>query len=113
MAKPRMVRGDKWKKRPSVMRYWAFKDEVRLKKVFLPVCNYHITFIIPMAESWSDKKKIKMNGQPHQQKPDKDNLEKALMDAVHDDDAKIWDGRVTKIWGIVGQIKITVAEDAK
>ncbi|MGU0055537.1 RusA family crossover junction endodeoxyribonuclease [Enterobacter hormaechei] len=40
-----------------------------------------------------------MNGKPHQQKPDKDNLEKALLDAIFDDDSRVWDGRVTKVWG--------------
>ncbi|MBG3071584.1 RusA family crossover junction endodeoxyribonuclease, partial [Proteus mirabilis] len=47
-----------------------------------------------------------MNGKPHQQKPDKDNLEKALLDAIFDDDSRVWDGRVTKVWGKRGQIII-------
>ena len=48
-----------------------------------------------------------MDGQPHQQTPDKDNLEKALLDALcPDGDARIWDGRVTKRWGYKGQIII-------
>ncbi|MBG3071635.1 RusA family crossover junction endodeoxyribonuclease, partial [Proteus mirabilis] len=47
-----------------------------------------------------------MNGKPHQQKPDKDNLEKALLDAIFDDDSRVWDGRVTKVWGERGQIII-------
>ncbi len=37
-----------------------------------------------------------MNGQAHQQKPDADNMIKALMDALFTDDAHIWDFRVTK-----------------
>ena len=40
-----------------------------------------------------------MNGQAHQQKPDADNMIKALMDALFTDDAHIWDFRVTKVWG--------------
>lgn len=63
-----------------------------------------------MPPSWSDKKRSAMNGKPHQQKPDKDNLEKALLDAIFDDDSRVWDGRVTKVWGEVGQIKITKLE---
>ncbi len=47
-----------------------------------------------------------MAGKPHQQKPDKDNLEKALMDAIYADDAHIWDSRVTKRWGEEGKIII-------
>jgi Holliday junction resolvase RusA-like endonuclease len=45
-------------------------------------------------------------GKPHQQKPDKDNLEKALLDAIFEDDCRIWDGRVSKVWGETGQILI-------
>lgn len=102
-TKPRMTQRDKWKKRPCVLQYHAFKDEVRLKKVDLPEA-YHIIFILPIPESWSKKKKAAMDGQPHKQTPDKDNLEKALLDAIYGDDSHKWDGRVTKIWGKVGQI---------
>lgn len=110
MGKPRMTRSDKWKQRPEVLRYRAFKDEVRLNKVSLPESGYHITFVIPMPQSWSKKKKAEMNGKPHQQKPDKDNLEKALLDAIFEDDCRIWDGRVSKVWGETG--KIIIKEEA-
>ena len=36
VPKPRMTRRDRWAKRPCVLRYWAFKDEVRLRRVSLP-----------------------------------------------------------------------------
>lgn len=39
-------------------------------------------------------------------KPDFDNMMKALMDALYEDDAHIWDSRVTKLWGEKGQIVI-------
>lgn len=110
MGKPRMTRSDKWKQRPEVLRYRAFKDEVRLNKVSLPERGYHITFVIPMPKSWSKKKKAEMNGKPHQQKPDKDNLEKALLDAIFEDDCRIWDGRVSKVWGETGKIIIKELE---
>lgn len=106
MGKPRMTQADKWKKRPEVLRYRAFCDEVRLHNVTLPESGYHVIFVLPMPPSWSKKKRAGHDGQPHQSKPDKDNLEKALLDAIFDDDSKIWDGRVTKIWGEAGQIII-------
>lgn len=112
MGKPRMTRSDKWKQRPEVLRYRAFKDEVRLNKVSLPESGYHITFVIPMPKNWSKKKKAEMSGKPHQQKPDKDNLEKALLDAIFEDDCRIWDGRVSKIWGESGKIIIKEVENA-
>ncbi|AMO48870.1 Endodeoxyribonuclease RusA [Enterobacter sp. FY-07] len=101
-----MTRSDKWKKRPEVLRYRAFCDEVRARGVILPESGSHITFILPMPQSWSKKKRAEMNGKPHKSKPDKDNLEKALLDALFEDDSHVWDSRVTKLWGEVGQVII-------
>ncbi|MDY4380363.1 RusA family crossover junction endodeoxyribonuclease [Pectobacterium brasiliense] len=106
LGKPRMTQRDKWQKRPPVLRYRAFCDEVRLNKITLPESGWHVTFVLPMPPSWSKKKRAEMNGKPHQQKPDKDNLEKALLDAIFDDDSRVWDGRVSKVWGESGQIII-------
>jgi len=106
MGKPRMTQRDKWKGRKVVLEYHAFKDECRIRKVRVPESNSHIIFIMPMPKRWSEKKKQEMDGKPHQQKPDKDNLEKALLDALFQDDAHIWDARVTKRWGREGQIII-------
>lgn len=105
VAKPRMTRRDKWKRRDCVLRYRVFCDEVRLDNITLEP-GYHVTFVLPMPAGWSHKKREQMNGKPHQQKPDKDNLEKALPDACFTDDSHIWDGRVTKIWGKTGKIFI-------
>lgn len=106
IGKPRMTRADKWKKRPEVLRYRAFCDHVRLLGIELPESNAHVTFVLPMPKSWSKKKRLQFDGQPHQSKPDFDNLVKALSDAVYADDAHIWDARITKIWGETGQIII-------
>jgi len=107
VPKPRMTRRDQWAKRPAVLRYRAFCDEVRLRKVQLKEAGCHIFFILPMPSSWSKKKRAEMDGKPHQQTPDKDNLEKALLDALfQDDDSHIWDSRVTKLWGHKGEIRI-------
>lgn len=105
LSKPRMVRSDKWKKRKCVLEYWAFRDEVKLKKLHLPE-SCRVTFLIPMPLSWSLKKKSLMNNAPHQTKPDIDNLLKGLMDAVFEDDAHIWDIRATKLWASKPGIKI-------
>ena len=68
-TKPRMTQSDKWKKRPCVLQYRAFKDEVRLHKVVLPE-SHHVTFVVPMPSSWSLKKQKAHYGKPHQQRPD-------------------------------------------
>lgn len=104
VPKPRMTQSDKWKKRPCVLRYWSFKDEVRRHGIGLQHHGSHVTFVLPMPKSWSNKKRAEMYGQPHQSKPDLDNLKKALLDAIFDDDKVVWDMWVTKIWGRIGEI---------
>lgn len=93
------------------MRYRAFADEVRLLGITLPDHGWHVTFVLPMPKSWSKRKREAMDGRPHQQTPDKDNLEKALLDALFQDDCHIWDGRVTKRWGEQGQIIIDTCKN--
>lgn len=108
VSKPRMTISDKWKKprRPDVAKYYAFKDECKLKGINLKEHGTQITFYIPMAKSWSKKKKELHNGRMHQQTPDKDNLEKALLDAVFDQDCMVWDSRIVKRWSYTGAIVI-------
>lgn len=106
VGKPRMTRSDKWKQRPPVMRYRMFCDEARLHDIRVPEAGAHITYVLLMPKSWSKKKCAHMAGKPHQQKPDIDNLTKALLDALFDDDAHIWDVRASKVWGETGMIII-------
>lgn len=107
VPKPRMTQRDRWAKRPPVLRYFAFCDEVKAQGVKLENCGEHIVFKVPMPKSWSNKKKAEMEGKPHQQRPDIDNYLKSLLDAVFDDDATVWDVRATKVWAETGSIEIT------
>ncbi len=107
-----MTQRDKWAKRPSVLRYRAFKDECRLQGVKLPDGGAHVTFYIKMPESWSRKKRDEMNWEPHQQTPDVDNLLKALLDATHTQDCTVYDIRATKLWHTRGSFTITKMESA-
>lgn len=115
VAKPRMTRRDKWlaPPRPSVAKYWAFKDQVREANIILPQSGTHVIFYIPMPKSWSKKKKSRFNGKPHQNTPDWDNLGKALSDAIYDQDCTIWDIRISKRWADKGFIEIITDEDFK
>ena len=54
-----------------------------------------MAFTMPIPQSYSNKKKKELEGQPHTKKPDLDNLVKAVLDALNDgvaytDDSKIW-----------------------
>ena len=108
--KPRQTQSDKWKtgskKRPEVARYHAFKEQCVLFGVEVPEEGSHVIFCLAMPKSWPAKKKAAMNGQKHQQKPDIDNLEKALLDSIYSDDSGVWDIRSSKVWSETNQIII-------
>lgn len=106
VPKPRMTKSDAWKKRPCVMRYWAFKDKVRELGIEL-ICPCKITFYVPMPKSWSKKKKTSFDGRPHLNETfDVDNGLKGLMDAIYDQDGHIWSIAVEKRWAHEGSITI-------
>ena len=113
IAKPRMTRRDKWLSPPRncVRKYWNFRDQCHLKKVILLCSGAHVVFILPMPQSWSKKKKLEMDGSKHEDKPDLDNLLKALGDALYDNDSCIWDVRITKRWGREGKIIIETSDE--
>lgn len=113
VSKPRMTQRDVWKKRPVVVKYHAFCDEMRASRFTLPESGAHLTFVIPMPKSWSKKKRIEMNGKPHQQRPDVDNLIKAVMDAIFDEDCRVWNISASKLWGEQGKIGVTLPENTE
>lgn len=109
---PRQTQRDKWQTRPAVVKYRIFKDELRLAWLKhglsdFPARGTHITFVIPMPKSWSNKKRTEMCGQAHRQKPDIDNLLKSVLDTLAPGgDDYVWDVHVSKIWGQEGRITI-------
>jgi len=111
-AKPRMTRKDVYNPKPIVLTYWAYKKHAQLIRIKVPEHGAHVVFKLRMPKSWSKKKKRAFEGQPHQQTPDIDNLTKGLLDAVFDDDSKVWDIRATKLWAYEGAIEITEGQNA-
>ena len=103
-----MTQRDKWKKRPATDKYWKFKDELKML-CFLcrwqPKEELDVTFVIPMPTSWSEKKRVQMDGQPHKQRPDLDNLIKAFKDALLEEDSHVHTyDNMKKVWGRKGAI---------
>ena len=105
IAKPRMTQRDKWAKRDCVLKYYAFKDELKLQvpNKFRPE-KVVLVFNMPMPKSWSDKKKEKMCCKPHQVKPDIDNLIKGFLDALYEKDQVVYDVKAAKFWAREGFI---------
>jgi Holliday junction resolvase RusA-like endonuclease len=104
MGAVRMTQSDKWKTNPNhsdpqkrqretVARYFDFKDKVRQQARQM---NYkmsgvlEIVFLVPMPNSWSEKKKLRHNKHPVTTRPDIDNYIKSFMDALEVEDGFVW-----------------------
>ena len=59
VSKPRMTRAERWKKRQSVLKFFAFRDAVRqyCETHAIAWWSFEIEFHVPMPKSWSKKKK--------------------------------------------------------
>ena len=73
-----------------------------------------ITAIFEPAKSWSEKRRASAFGKPHTQRPDADNLAKAICDGMNRvaflDDAQIWSLRVEKVWGEEAMTMVDIEE---
>ena len=107
MGKPRMSRADRWRKRPCVVKYFAYSNRIKeamLLQGFVPSDKLIFVFDIMMPKSWSKKKKDKMLGEPHQQKSDIDNILKGVLDSMIKKDETVWKICASKRWSAKGQI---------
>ena len=111
-AKPRMTRRDKtfYNQSKQVKDYFAWKNALLLmagKQSFTLGDKVAIAFHIGMPDSWSKKKKSTMNGKPHKNRPDIDNLIKAVFDSLAvDDDSYIHELHCSKSWTDKPRIEI-------
>lgn len=120
MGAVRMTKSDTWKTNPNhvdprkrqrkaVCQYFNFKNTL-IKQALL--MDYKLgkfleaVYFIPMPDSWSNKKKEKMNGMPHETKPDTDNITKGVKDALKKDDSDVWWEKAEKRWAFKGSIII-------
>ena len=118
---PRMTRSDKWKtdinhpdpkkrQRLCVHKYFKFREELGWlckKNNYTLGEKLNIVFVLPMPETWSNKKKAAMENEPHKNKPDLDNLCKAFADSFGKDDGFVYMINAAKYWGHKGSITIT------
>jgi Holliday junction resolvase RusA-like endonuclease len=97
------------RQRPAVTKYFAFKNTLTAQALEM---GYELgkwleaVYLIPMPESWSNKKKEKMNGLPCESKPDTDNITKAIKDAMLKNDSAVWWEKAEKRWAYRGSIII-------
>ena len=116
----RMTQSDKWKTNPNhadprkrqrkaVKMYFDFKNVLTLQANLMKfkLGEYlDAVYFLPMPNSWSEKKKQKMNGLPCKVKPDTDNITKAVKDALKKNDSDIWWEKAEKRWAYRGSILI-------
>jgi Holliday junction resolvase RusA-like endonuclease len=118
IGKPRMTQRDKWKQRPCVMRYRAWADRLRA------MAGQFGTGPLPPAEavvslswlaqfeppkSWSKKKRVAAIGGLHRSKPDRDNIDKGVLDALYPGgDSGIAMGEIEKRWHWMSGIEIRI-----
>lgn len=120
MGAVRMSSSDRWKTNPNhidpnkrqratVTRYFQFKDQLRAqcKEVGFELGRFiDAIFFVPMPDSWSEKKKEKMNGMPCDKRPDCDNYIKAIADTLRTEDGDIWSMKAEKRYAWKGSILI-------
>lgn len=104
---PRQVQKDKFNPSDHVQRYRAYRDELKLLRLEIPANFHHVVFCMPMPFGWSVRKREQHDLRPHLQTPDRDNLEKALLDSALDQDCAIWNGQTTKLWAQVGFVLVS------
>lgn len=104
IGKPRMNRGDKWKQRPCVLRYRDWADAARkaagLRDKLVLTAATTLTFraYVPMPAMWKAAQREAMRGEPCLGKPDLDNLQKSLSDALFANDEFVYAGDQEKFW---------------
>ena len=116
IGKPRMTRRDKWAKRPCVVRYREWADELRAEVTRqigqLPepedIVDVSWTAEFEPPPSWSKKKRAAHIGELHRQKPDRDNIDKAVLDTLWEEDSGIAAGTLRKVWSTESRITITI-----
>lgn len=105
----RVIRYLKYKEAIS----WAARQKYKGEPLTGPI-TINLTFYLPMPESWSKKKKIESDGQMHVSKPDRDNLEKGICDALNKivwkDDGQVCDGRTRKFYSSEPRVEIEIVE---
>jgi len=73
-----------------------------------------VTAVFRPARSWSQKKQREHLGRPHTQRPDFDNVMKAICDGLnriaYSDDAQIAECHVSKVWGHEDKTVVIVEE---
>jgi Holliday junction resolvase RusA-like endonuclease len=109
--KPRMTQRDKWAQRDCVLRYRAWADTARRaapKDLPTEPVSVSARAYLPIPKTATKRREFELRGQNHRQKPDADNLLKALTDSLFKRDEGICEMHVQKFWDDGGGPRIEV-----
>jgi Holliday junction resolvase RusA-like endonuclease len=117
IGKPRMTQSDKWRRppRPEVARWFDFKTgfwSAAIEAGYRPqidvILSVEATARIKFPKSYSRPLKNRLREQNHDEKPDVDNIQKAIADALTENDAKIYRSNVIKLWADAESLEVTL-----
>ena len=113
MGKPRMTRRDKWHKRECATRYWEFAERLRAAAGTVPpvetVIDLSWTATFEPPVSWSKKRRVAAMNELHRSKPDRDNIDKAVLDSLYPGgDSAIAQGTLIKVWGWEASLEVVI-----
>ena len=88
------------------------KQGGRSKNDYSGKIEIELAFVFPIRKSWSKKKQKAMLNKPHTIKPDLDNLEKTVLDALNGlafkDDSQVCEVTKIKAWSEIPYTQITL-----
>lgn len=111
--------------KPNAQRYLTYKKfiqmhvlrQVKKHELLNGPLEVTVWFIMPIPQSWSNKKKVAAIGEWHCKKPDIDNLVKGLFDSMNQliwqDDNQVAVLTTKKIYGNEPMIEVYVSEAMK
>lgn len=110
IGKPRMTLRDKWAKRPAVVKYRDWCDRLRALAGTIPPAGliYELNWVAVFEppKSWAKKERCSALGTLHRMKPDRDNIDKAVLDCLWESDSAIAQGRIAKVWGFEPRLEL-------
>ncbi len=101
LGKPRMTQRDRWQKRKCVVKFRAWADVARAHapmNLTDDPLTVSWTAFLPLPASWSKAKRAAHLGTLHRQKPDRDNIDKGILDALFPSDCGVAGGTIVKRW---------------
>lgn len=114
-----MTRRDKWLDPPRacVARYRAWRDGARAVAAQhdipppekIRALNWVAYYAPP--KSWSKKRRQEVIGHLHRSRPDRDNIDKAVLDALFDEDSAIAAGCIVKRWSLTERLEIIIVTE--